>query len=365
MISKALGNANKPISLPTKMLLLCLFFTSIFSGPIIAESPLLVSVVRVSPTSKSDVFSISGDIVARDVVRLSFPMGGRILSVSVREGDHVTKGQELARLESVQQEQALRGVEAALMAAEADLFQGIEDFQRQKVFLERGATTQINHDEAERMLRISEANVERATADLKRARKTLADTFLHASADGTIIDRFADPGEVLAAARPVLELAHGDTLDAIFNVPESVPATIMVDTVQLTLIDRPNVNFSGQVSKVSPLVDQKSGTVEVTVQVHQPPESVRFGDAVRGQVNLVVPPRISVPYSALIAYEQGAAVWVVDPHRLDVSIRPITISQYKNKVIVIASGLKNNDIVITTGAQLLYSGRIVKIREGS
>lgn len=365
MISGAFRSTDKPICLPTKMLLFSLLFISIFSGPVIAEPPLLVSVVRVSPTSKNDVFSVSGDIVARDVVGLSFPMGGRILSVSVREGDHVTKGQELARLESVQQEQALRGVEAALMAAEADLFQSLEDFQRQKVFLERGATTQIKHDEAERVLRINEANVERATADLKRARKALADTFLRASADGTIIDRFADPGEVLAAARPVLELAHGDTLDAIFDVPESVPATIMVNTVELTLIDHPDVIFSGQVSKVSPLVDQKSGTVEVTVQVHQPPEIVRFGNAVRGQVNLSVPPRIAVPYSALIAYEQGAAVWVVDPQRLDVSIRPITISQYKNKVIVITSGLKTDDIVITTGAQLLYPGRIVKIREGS
>lgn len=338
---------------------------SLMGGAALAEVPLLVSVLRVQPVAENSAFSLSGDIVARDVVGLSFPMGGRILSVSVREGDHVTKGQELARLESVQQEQALRGVEAALMAAQADLFQGAEDFERQETFLERGATTRIKRDEAERLLRINEANVERATADLNRARKALADTFLRASADGTIIDRFADPGEVLAAARPVLELAHGVALDAVFDVPEALPAKISSDdTVQLALIDHPDVVFSGHVRKVSPLVNLKSGTVEVTVAITQPPEAVRFGDAVRGQVSLAVPPSIAVPYSALVAYAQGAAVWVVDPERLDVSIRAIEISHYSNRMVVVASGLENGDIVITSSAQLLYPGRIVQIKEG-
>lgn len=357
--------AKRSLSLFAKIFLSCVILLGAFGGTAMAEPPLLVSVIRVQPTAKNDVFSLSGDIVARDVVGLSFPMSGRVLSVSVREGDRVTKGQELARLESVQQEQALRGIEAALMAAQADLSQGREDFDRQKIFFERGATTRIKRDDAERVLRISQANVESAVADLKRTRKTLANTFLRASENGTIIGRFADPGEVLAAARPVLELAQGNTLDAIFDIPEAVPATIMIDTVQLTLIDHPDVIFSGRVSKVSPFVNQKSGTVEVTVQVFQPPESVQFGDAVLGQVSHVVPPRISVPYSALIAYGQGAAVWVVDPGRLDVSIRPIEIAQYSNKMIVVTDGLERDDIVVTTGTQLLYSGRVIKIREGS
>jgi len=336
------------------------------SGAGMAETPLLVSVVRVHPVAKNGVFSISGDIVARDVVGLSFPMGGRILSVSVREGDRVTKGQELARLESVQQEQALRGIEAALMAAQADLLQGLEDFERQEKFLERGATTRIRRDEAERVLRITEAKVERATADLNRARKAVADTFLRAPADGTIIHRFTDPGEVLLAARPVMELALGEGLDAIFDVPEALPAKIQSDDiVQLTLIDHSDVVFNGHVRKVSPLVNQKSGTVEITVAVLQPPETVQFGDAVRGKVGLAVSPSIAVPYNALVAFEQGSAVWVVDPDQMVVSIRAIEISHYSNRMVMVASGLENGDIVITTSAQLLYPGRAVMIREGS
>ena len=285
--------------------------------------------------------------------------------MSVREGDRVSKGQELARLESVQQEQELRGVEAALIATQAELLQALEDFSRQDTFLKRGATTRIRRDEAERLLRISEANVERATADLSRARKALADTFLRATSDGTIIDRFADPGEVLAAARPVLELANGAELDAVFDVPESFPAKIKSDSVvQLSLIDHPDVRFEGRVRKVSPLVNTKSGTVEVKIAVLQPPSRVRFGAAVRGTLSLDAPPSISVPYSALVAHRQGAAVWVVDPDQLTAVLRDITISRYRNKMVVVEQGLKNGDIVITTSAQLLYPDRKIIIREG-
>lgn len=335
------------------------------TGPVLAYSSLLVSAVRVQSKPAIETFSLSGGIVARNAVGLSFPMGGRILLVTVREGDKVEKGHVLAQLESVQQKQALLSAEAAQTAAEADLLQAEEEFKRQEAFLERGATTRTRRDEAERLFYIGKANVERATAELDQARKAYDDTFLRAPESGVIIDRLVDPGEVLSAASPVLELALGDTLDAVLNVPERMPAKLPDDfTVSLALIENPKVTFTGQVRKVSPLVDSKSGTVEVSVGIDNPPSEVSYGDAVRARITRPVPSRMTIPYTALVAYKDGAAVWVIDPETLTVDLVPITVAQHLDGLVIVSSGLEEAALVVTSGAQLLYPGRSIKLKVG-
>jgi len=356
--------SDKACGLRPALLAIVLACVTGFPGPARAEPPLLVHAVRAELVPDQQVLSLIGEIVAREEVGLSFPMGGRILSISVREGDHVTKGQELARLESVQQEQALLGVEAALEAAQADLFQAKEEFERQDKFLERGATTRIRRDEAGRRFSIAQANVERARAELKRAQKTFADTFLYAVSEGIIIDRFADPGEVVTAARPILEVALGRELDAVFDAPEAIP----VDTpggvkVDLELLDKPEIIFTGVVRKVSPLVDPRKGTVEITLGLDTPPEMAIYGDAVRGVFTVTGPPRFIVPYGSLTAVGGRPAVWVIDPDTHAVSLSPITISRHVDGYVIIESGIEPGQHIVTTGTQLLYPGRIVRLKE--
>jgi len=341
-----------------------LIFAHGTSGPARAEPPLLVQAVQAEMVADKQVLTLIGEIVAREQVGLSFPMGGRILSIQVRKGDHVQKGQELARLESVQQAQALLGVEASLDAAQADLFQAKEEFEREDMSLKRGATTRIRRDEAERRYSIAQANVQRATAELKRAHKTYDDTFLFASSAGIVIDRLADPGEVVTGARPILELALGRDLDAVFDAPEAMPTVSPMDIrINLTLIDKPGVTFSGSARKISPLVDPRKGTVEVSIGLDEPPQEAIFGDAVRANIVVHGPPRIVVPYSALTAVSDDPAVWVIDPQTQAVQLLPITIDRYSDSHVIVASGIKPGDLIVTTGTQLLYPGRIIRRKE--
>jgi RND family efflux transporter MFP subunit len=326
-----------------------------------AETPLRLPVVAVELFADYETLSLTGEIVSRDEVGLSFPMGGRLLTISARKGDHVQAGQELARLESVQQEQALRETEAALEAAQADLSQAREDFLRQDESLKRGATTRISRDEAERRYRITQAGVEQARANLSRARKTYEDTVLQAPVDGVITDRLADPGEVVAGAHPILRLASGSGLDAIFDAPEVLPALGQMDTetVWLQLIDRPAVTFRGRVREVSPLVDPRKGTVQVKIGVDDPPDGVSYGDAVRGTARIALRPRIVVPAPALVGLGAGSAVWVLDPATGKVRLAPVSIHRFSDGNVILAEGLKPGDLVVAAGVQLLYPGRSV------
>ncbi len=329
-----------------------------------ADQPLVVQVLRAHQEPGARRYDFTGEIVARESLNVSFPTSGRILSIPVREGDKVVTGQVLARMESVQQEQGLRAAQAAVQAAEADQRQAQDAFNRQDALLARGATTRIRRDEAERALRIQKARAESARANLERARKALADTVLHAPDSATVTRRLADPGQVVGAASPVISLALGTSFDAVFQAPETAPATLPDDTrVTLSLIDNPQLRFHGNIRKLSPLIDPVTGTVKVTVGVSDPPAGLGYGDAVRGSITRSLPPRTRLPYTVLSATRSGPAVWVVDPASHRVALRQIRIARFADGFVLIKSGLKEGEQVVGRGAQLLFPGREIRPEE--
>lgn len=334
--------------------------------PAMAEPPLTVEIVTARATTDVRHFSLTGEIQARDTLTVSFPTGGRVADVLVQEGDKVSAGAVLARMESVQQQQALRAAEAGLSTAQADFRQASEDLDRQVALLERGATTRIERDSAEDAKRIADGVLAQARADLDRAKKALADTVLTAPQDATVTDRLAEPGQVVGAAQPVLDLALGAALDAVFDVPEALlTAKRPSPQVTLTLLDHPQDEFYGVVREVSPLINPQSGTVSVTVSVVSPPPAVSYRDAVRGSVTRDATSRVSLPYTAMTATKDGPAVWVVDPETMAVSIRPVQIDRFETGKIVLASGVADGTLVVTQGAQLLFPGRVVKMAESA
>ncbi len=327
-----------------------------------AEQPLTVQIVPVTHSTDTRRLSLTGEIAARQMLMASFPASGRIVAMSVSRGDHVTAGTELARIDSVQQEQALRSAEAALVTAQATAAKARDDADRQDGLLEQGATTRSARDAAADTLRAAEAGVAQAQADLDRARKALADTVLTAPSEATVTDKMAEVGQVVGAAQPVLSLAIGDRYDAIFQVPEVLLTVLPPAPPQVMLfpVDRPDEAVAGTPRMISPLVDPHTGTVKVTVAMSSLPGGLRFGDAIVGTVEEADAPRVILPWSAITADAQGPAVWVVDPATHAVSLRRVQILRYETGRVVLSGGLEDGEEVVGLGSSLLYPGRIVR-----
>jgi len=334
----------------------------LLAQPAFAEDPLLVGVATVHAMQDSRTLVIVGEMLARDTFSPSFPTGGRIAEVDVQEGDVVTVGAVLARMDSVQQTQALRVAEAGQARAQADYSQAVRDLERQAALLDRGATTRIARDSAEDAQNIALGALTQAQAALSRAQRDLDDTVLRANSAATVIARHVEPGQVVGAAQQVLELAQGTEMDAVFEVPEAVLTQRNDPNIGLSLLHQPGDIFYGTVREVSPLIDQRTGTVKVTVSVTDVPQGATYGDAVRGTTQSAPTESIALPYTAMMAYQKGAAVWVVDPVTHAVALHPITVDRFETGKIILKSGVSEGDIVVTKGAQLLYPGRIVAFK---
>ena len=338
----------------------------IIGSPAVAETPLTVVIVTAQSTELERGISLTGEIVARNSLSVSFPSGGRVESVEVREGDVVEAGAVLARITAIQQEQALRAARAGVSTATADRDQALEDLRRQDALLERGATTRVSRDNAADQTRVKEGVLAQARADLDLAEKALEDTVVTAPEAATVTARYAEPGQVVGAVEPVVELALGGAVDAVFDVPENLmTSTNQIEHVRMFPLERPSQLFAGTVREVSPLVDPTTGTVAVKVSVDDKPNGIEYGDAVRGSTTESVGVAVVLPYSAMSASAQGPAVWVVDPQTMRVSLAQITVDRFETGNILVADGIEEGALVVSAGAQLLYPGRLVRTEAGT
>lgn len=326
------------------------------------QAPIAVQIVTATPALASRKLRLTGEIVARDAISLSFPSGGRLIEIFPRAGQRVAAGEVLARVDPVQFQAQLTAAEAGLTRAEADLAQAADEADRQARLLRQGATTRAQSDTAQAARDVAQAARDAAQAALDSARNALEDTTLFAPVAGTVTARNAEAGQVLAPAQTVLDLASDSGLDALFAVPEAMLAGAQPDDVRFTLelIDISAPPFTGQVSEISPLVDPATSTVELRAQLDGHPPGVVLGAAVRGIGSPPEQARIALPVWSLVALDQGAAVWVVDPETMRVSRQKVAPLRYSSDAVVLAEGLAPGALVIGRGAQLMYEGREVR-----
>jgi RND family efflux transporter MFP subunit len=189
-------------------------------------------------------------------------------------------------------------------------------------------------------------------------------TDLKSDVAGSVTAKGAEPGEVVAAGRMILQVARRGGRDAVFNVPSQlIRQSPKNPEVTVSLSDDPTIVATGHVREVAPQADAATGTYVVKVALDNPPDKMRLGATIVGQVKVQSEPVIQLPGTALTQSEGRPAVWVVDPGKKTVSLVPVTVGHYDTSSAVVAQGLKDGDLVGTGGLQALRPGQEVRLLE--
>lgn len=325
-----------------------------------ADAPLVVQIVtaRVAPTITT--YAISGTVTAPDSVAISARDGGRLIAVAVQVGDHVTPGQVLIELDPTQANASARAAEAQLAAADAGLRQATQARDRAAGLAERGAGTVAGLDAATEALLAAQSVRDQALAQVAKARQAVEDTVIRATAPGIVTRRKAEPGQIVAAAQALLTLAPDGAREAVFHAPDGVDLRDFVGRrVVIRCLDAPFLSVGGAVSEISPLADSASGTVEVKARLDADGPQPGLGVPVMSEIELRNDPVVSLPWSALAAGPDGAAVWTVDADTGAVALTPVTVARYTADSIELSAGLAEGQQVVAGGSHLLYPGRRV------
>lgn len=307
--------------------------------------------------------SLTGQIQAQTEVALAFRIDGRLAKRDAGVGAALKTGELVARLESHNEQNALRAARASLASALAVLTQTRNAFERQEALLKNGFSTRANFDQAQQAYISAESQVEAAEAEQQVAQDRLDDTELRADAPGIVTEVGAEPGEVVRAGQPVLRIARKEGRDAVFDAPSAalLRAATHDPAITVRLADDPSVVAQGRVREVAVQADPTTRTFRVRVGVTDPPPAMRLGATVIGQMHVGEGEVIRVPATALIESNGQPAVWLVDPKEQTVAQHPIGVSNFGTSTVEVAQGLSEGDIVVTAGVHALRPGQKVRV----
>ncbi|MEZ5563152.1 MAG: secretion protein HlyD [Gammaproteobacteria bacterium] len=261
------------------------------------------------------VLRLYGNVDIREV-ELAFRQPGRVASMDFDEGDSVTAGDVMARLDARPYREKVAAAEAELQAATAELdklrsgnrpqeiAQALEgtrrmqaaadeagrNFRRQSALLESGASSERTVDAARAArdqsaadlaaaraalslatagfrsedISAGEARVAAAQAALAQAQTALADTELVAPSDATVIARVREPGSMVASSTPVYSLSLRDPVYVRAYVSEPDLGRIAPGAPVRVHTDSSSRVYNGQIGFVSPRAEFTPKTVETT-----------------------------------------------------------------------------------------------------
>jgi HlyD family secretion protein len=321
----------------------------------------LVSAQEPGLRSVTATVTFTGAIYAR----YDLPIGtegetGRITAVYVDAGEHVRKGQELARLDdSILQPQVVR-LAASLDEARANAQLAQAEYARAEAVRSAGALSAEDIEKRRATAVTAAAEVKVAAAQLAEYQARLSHTEVRAPADGIVLTRSAEVGQIATPGGTALfRLAKGAEMEMRGQVAEQdMPSlrTGELAVVHLTGIDKP---FHGRVRLLGAIIDPQTRLGEIRVALDSDPD-LRPGAFAQGDVVVGRGQRPVLPQTAVLSDEQGAFVYIVDANH-EIERRAVRVTDTTSAGVVIGSGLTGREQVVMTAAAFLRPGERVAI----
>jgi macrolide-specific efflux system membrane fusion protein len=351
-----------------------------FVKPPVVVAPQTVAVSR---GDVEQTVLASGILQANSLVSVGAQVSGRIEKLDVKLGDVVKSGDPLAEIDSLDQENAVKSSEAALASVTAQLHSAEAAVKTAQAALDRsdqltakGLVATADHETAQAAVGTAEAQVEVMTAQLQQAtiavdnaKLNLSRTKITAPSAGTVVAVLVDAGQSVNAVQSsptIVKLADLGTMIVKAQISEAdVPRVKPGQPVYFTILGEPDKRITATLLSIEPAPD--SITTETTVSstsstaiyynglfsVPNPDGKLRID--MTAQVTIVLAQAknaLLVPSSALTASPSGKGytVGVYDPATKTVERTKVTVGINNNVTAEIQSGLKEGDLVVTTGS---------------
>jgi len=323
--------------------------------------------VRTAPVVKRDLpedVVLTGTLKPRAQVQVVAEVQARLLRVLRDEGARVTEGDVLAMLDETDYRLANDRARAMLAVAEANRAHAQTEKERADNLLKTGGITDRDHLAAQVALQLADAGLAQARAESAIVAQQLARTQVKAPFTGRVAKRLQDPGSMLAPGAPLFTLVDDSVLEFKAPVPSRDLAKVKLGApVELGIDALPGARVSGRIARIEPIVDERTRSFQVVVEVPGRPgivgglfarASVRVGQ-VEGA--LVVPPASLVrdgsdPTRAEVFVVRGGKAEKV----------AVTLGVEAPDGVQATSGLAAGDAVVLDPPTALASGAPVEVR---
>ena len=321
----------------------------------------LVTVIVPGQQAVTSSVSFTGAIAARyDMPIANEGDTGRIVAVYVEAGDHVKRGQLLAKIDDSVMVQQVNRLAASLEQARAQAALSAAEYRRAQGVEAAGALSAEDIEKRRATAVTDAANVKVVAAQLAEAQARLARTRIAAPVEGTVLTRKAEAGQIANPGGEVLfRVASGGEVEMRGQIAEQDLAQVKTGqaaTVYLTGIERP---FTGQVRLLGAIIDPQTRLGDIRIAL-KPDPALRPGAFARAVVAVSQSQRPVLPQTAVMADAGGSYVLIVNS-RDEVERRPVRVSGTTDRGVIIAAGLSGSERVVATAGGFLRDGEAVRV----
>ena len=274
---------------------------------------------------------LSGSLAPLNQATIKAKVSGEIRETTVQEGQQVSSGQVLLRLDAADQRARLTQQQAMLDEAQARLSMASKNEANSQALLKQKYISQTAYDTTQNSVDLARASVKSAAAMVEIARIALADTVIRAPMAGIVSKRHVQAGEKVAPDMPVYTIVNLAQLTLEAPVPSAeIPRIKIGQEVRFKVDGFGARDFTGKVARINPTTESGSRAMLVYIAVDNGDGALRGGMFAKGSIvterSIVAP---MVPLTALRTEKHGTVVYAVVDNK--VVAQPVTL------------GLRNED----------------------
>ncbi|MBA4154125.1 efflux RND transporter periplasmic adaptor subunit [Flavobacterium sp.] len=294
-----------------------------------------------TPQKFSNELTLSGTIDANEQIELRSEVSGVVQGIFFKEGQNVTKGQQLIKVNDIE-------LRAQLSQAKTRQSLASENERRAKLLLEKEAISQEEYD-------VAKAELQSTQAQTQLIQAQIAKTSIVAPFSGKIGLRSISPGTYVTPTTLIAKLVNNAQVKITFSIPEKYATLMRLNSDLSFTTSGSSEKFSGKIYAMEPAIEQSTRTLQIRA----------FADNKQGRLipgtyaNITLPlddinDALLVPTEAIIPIQNGKKVFISSKGKAKEVI--IETESRTEKEILVTAGLKPGDTVIISGIMALKEG---------
>jgi len=321
--------------------------------PSIKKEATLVTIDTIQKSSFQRYATLQGNIIAEDLVNASSEIGGRILDIYVREGQSVSRGQLIAKIDLEVIQKQIAEIETSL-----DLANTV--YERQKRLWDQNIGSEIQYLQAKN-------NKERLEKSLESIQFQLSKQNVYSPSSGVVEREVRQAGELTSSGGPIIQILNTNKVKVVVDAPESYLGIVKRGDYVDIKIPALEKEFKARISLLGRMIDPANRTFKIEVKLNNSSGIYKPNLAAEMLVkDLEIDDVLVVPINLVQQEVSGDKfVYVIDdPNASELNSRKVYIStgeNYEDNVIV-EEGLSEGDLIIIKGARQISNKELISIQ---
>ena len=327
------------------------------------DTPLAVTVQQVAAQEVQLPVTFTGSIEGTQSAVISSTASGRVVEVLVEDGDYVTQGTPLLRMDAVAANNAVRSAASTVRQAQAKYDNERANYERQSGLYNVGAVAVQQLDTARTQMLVAASDLETAQANLADAQKQVADACVVSPVDGLVANRQVTGGQMLAAGNTAMTVEQMGEVYVTCQIEQQYVSYIVPGLqVEVRVDAYPDRVFTGTVEIVNPAANKESRMFLVKARVPNADFALKPGMFVHVSVKDQPETILLVPKNCVQTKKGLSYLYIVADGKAK-RVR-VELGDDVGDNVQVVSGLEDGAQVILDQIDRLQDGRAVAVQEG-